>query len=328
MFLQNNFPIEKIEELYLIDRGGNALIALANMADGPKALKLCPLKENSHNPYLNKELSWVKFLEYPFYSKLIGSCLTDTYEIIAFDYIPGIPLTLLAQLTPQKFMPASLVQQLAKQMLEHTLHLHKQNLAHTDLHLRQWLWTTNHQLFLTDFGSITKLHPQTHYCRRPTPMSFKAFYPFEVYLDDLAYDGKKVDTWELGFNFFFLITKKAPFPYSNLPDLESLISLQQISPPLLPEFNYLPKQERIFFEELALITQQMLNPWPENRPYIEDILKNPIFNEKLPQHQNMDFHPYPHKSSLNRKPLSFLGKKTKINPLKKTKINHLHEKDN
>lgn len=164
------------------------------------------------------------------------------------------------------------------QILMAVNHLHNiMNVVHRDLKDENIIIDQRDQIKLVDFGSSAFYKDkETIFTSFKGTLNYAS--PEHLLKEPLNYGGKEQDIWALGIILYVL--KYSKFPFKD-DDKERCIL--QIPPPII-DSNTTNEQKKITLYINDLI-RAFLNPLPEKRPSISEVIKDPI----ILKYYNKDF---------------------------------------
>ncbi|TPX35434.1 hypothetical protein SmJEL517_g02120 [Synchytrium microbalum] len=153
------------------------------------------------------------------------------------------------------------------QLLHGVDYLHKMGICHRDLKPENCLFDSNNHLKIIDFGSADVVKsPFDKVCRKSYGRCGSGPYMPPEELSDATYDGTKADIWACGVIYLAMVFQRFPWQTASPTDANFKAYVSA-------------KCQCKFFDRLAdgpkNIIKSMLDPNPDLRPTIAEILENP-----------------------------------------------------
>lgn len=143
-------------------------------------------------------------------------------------------------------------------------YMHSQNIAHHDIKPANILINSKGKLKLTDFGIS-----QSGQLEEGSMLGGSRFYlDPDVFVNGFKYDSFKGDIYALGVTLYFLVEGVVPWTSSNPPDLRKEMAGGF--------FHY----HRSTDPDIHQLINQMIEPNPNKRISLADIIANPLLQEK------------------------------------------------
>ncbi|PAA53734.1 hypothetical protein BOX15_Mlig019665g1 [Macrostomum lignano] len=180
-----------------------------------------------------------------------------------------------------------------RQIVQAVNYMHSLGILHRDLKIENLLLTKDHNVRIIDFGlsNMVSAVPNenggivTQLCR--TQCGSPAYAAPEV-LAKKPY-GTAVDVWSIGVNMFAMLS-------GNLPFIVKPFSIKALYQKMMKqEFNPLPKTLSASCRDLLL---RLLNPQPETRIRLKDVMSHPWLNENSSSLRPSPFPNFLHREEL------------------------------
>ncbi|KAJ1917174.1 hypothetical protein H4219_003364 [Mycoemilia scoparia] len=262
-----------------IGRGATAIVRVAHKA-GNSGGRMYAIKEFRRRRQNESERDYVKKLtsEFCVSSSLHHENIVETLDLIqderkhwcqVMEFCPGGDLYTIIRdgimLTPEYNC-------CFKQMVHGVAYMHKLGVAHRDVKPENLLLDTRYTIKLTDFGVAdvfrTAWEKRTHKSRGLC--GSEPYIAPEMFTEP-TYDARKVDVWSCAIVYYTLVYHGIPWRVAKDTDsnYRRFLEAQKEG----RDYEGFKKMK----PEARRLIQSMLNPDPEKRPFIEDVLKDPWF---------------------------------------------------
>lgn len=183
---------------------------------------------------------------------------------------------LMTHLVKRRRLTEAETRRFLRQIVQAVGYMHSLGILHRDLKIENLLLTQDQNVKIIDFGlsNLVRSLPDengsivTELCR--TQCGSPAYAAPEV-LAKKPY-GTAVDIWSIGVNMFAMLTGNLPFtvkPYSIKALYQKMVN---------QELNPLPKTLSVGCRDLLM---RLLNPEPETRIKLKDVMSHPWLNENV-----------------------------------------------
>jgi serine/threonine protein kinase len=197
--------------------------------DGRRVAVKMVSKNLLSNPWireqLRKEVEINQSLSHPSICQMIEVFQTESNFYLVLPYYSKGDLLTAMDKRLQGFSEDE-ARTLFRQMLDAVNHLHGQKIAHRDLKPENFLFDERDRILLCDFGFATQVTdlPLFELCGSPHTVAPEVVW-------QRGYRAQKADMWALGVVLFYLVSKRYPYPTTNLQTLGSIDYQQK---PLFP----------------------------------------------------------------------------------------------
>ncbi|KAF9911116.1 serine/threonine-protein kinase HAL4/sat4 [Linnemannia zychae] len=275
-----------------IGQGATAVVRLAHKIE--ESEKLFAVKEFRKRRKDETEKEYVKKLmsEFCISSTLHHENVVETVDLVqdehqhwceVMEYCSGGDLY---NTIKQGHMSRIEVDCCFKQLINGIAYLHSMGVAHRDIKPENLLLDSKGCLKITDFG----VSDVFRMCWETTPHLSKGLCGSEPYIapeefKSKEYDARRVDIWACGIVYYCMVYQGIPFraATSQDPNYQHFLTMREVN-------NYEP------FEKLPIgcrkLMKRILDPNPETRITVEDILKDEWFKsiESCVHGENQDPH--------------------------------------
>lgn len=199
--------------------------------------------------YPPREVTVMEHLNHAKICRLYDKIVLDDRVHLVLEYVPGREL---CDIVEHESLPEDLCRYLWRQLLLAVEYMHDKNIVHRDLKLENMMVDENNQFKLIDMGFGQFFKPGSllsTFCGSPD-------YAAPELFRGIPYDGPKVDIWSLGVVLFAMLSGCLPF----LNTQALLAGKYQFPECIRPEARDL--------------ISMILNPSPQSRPDIKDLLNH------------------------------------------------------
>jgi serine/threonine protein kinase len=176
---------------------------------------------------------------------------------VVMEYCPGGDL--LSYISGSAIIQEPQAATIFWQLCNAVKHLHSRNISHRDIKPENILLDGHLTVKLCDFGFARVQKPDA---LMMTPCG-SPFYSAPEVVDSRQYDGKAADIWSMGVVLYAMCTCTLPWVGGNMADMVRQMRTAHI---IYPEGMSM---------KLRRILIHMLDPNPENRPTIDEIMNAP-----------------------------------------------------
>ncbi|KAI9297835.1 kinase-like protein [Neoconidiobolus thromboides FSU 785] len=200
----------------LIGQGAFAKVYLGQRKSGDQKVAIKMMIKNQENhAFFNKEVDCLKKYQHPNIVKLIDSFITDEHLVIVQEYLADGDL--FDFINNNLKLSKSTVSDIFQQCVQAVHYLHKNDLAHRDIKLENFLLMKQKDRYivkLTDFGlSINTLGNTT--LNVSISGSEEYLMPELLVTSSKGHDLRKGDSWALGCILYALTYGHLPYHYGN-----------------------------------------------------------------------------------------------------------------
>ncbi|KAM4866859.1 sperm motility kinase Z-like [Thomomys bottae] len=239
---------------------GYVNLACHRLTDTEVAVKI--LRKGEFNRHqIKNELDIVKAVHHPHVISLYQVMEKDEHVYLVMEL--AAKGDLLGWIRKSSRLFEDEARRLFKQIVSAVRYFHRNGIAHRDLKPTNILLDAHGNAKVSDFSLSIRMTPGQ---LLKDVCGALVFRPPEMFLHE-NYDGCKMDIWSLGVLLYFMVTGKFPFSGMNVSQIRVLVlEARYIAP-----FYLSAKGRNIIF--------QLLTVNPEQRPNIEQIVKNPWLNQ-------------------------------------------------
>ncbi|KAL1918336.1 uncharacterized protein VTP21DRAFT_2996 [Calcarisporiella thermophila] len=157
-----------------------------------------------------------------------------------------------------------------RQLVNGVHYMHQMGVAHRDLKLENVRMSEDGEVKLIDFGSAVVVQRHQHLA----PEMATGFYGSDAYvapevLTEKSYDAQKADIWSLGVILVCMILKRFPWKVAEWNDKRFTAWVRELESGVVGDLlSCIP-------EEARAVTKMMLDPNPNTRASIEDVMADP-----------------------------------------------------
>ncbi|KAK8882413.1 hypothetical protein M9Y10_045055 [Tritrichomonas musculus] len=260
-----------------IGSGGFAVVYSGHEhpSNRPVAIKCIPKSRIADPRVKEKLISEVEIhrsLHHPNVVEFRGVFQDDNYVYILLEFCPnGTVLDMLKRHMPFDEATASNV---AKQVLQALVYLHKNRVIHRDLKLQNFLLGTDNVLKVADFGLSAQLEDEDD--KRMTICGTPGYLSPEV-IDHTEGQTYSVDIWATGVCTFLMLTGRQPFQSKDKRQTYHKIK----------EVNYSWPKEPKISEVARNFVDSALQRDPSLRPSAEALLNHPFILRQSPNRSSV-----------------------------------------
>ncbi|XP_019100508.1 PREDICTED: CBL-interacting serine/threonine-protein kinase 22-like [Camelina sativa] len=212
--------------------------------------------------HVKREISVMRRLRHPHIVLLSEVLATKTKIYFVMELAKGGEL--FSRVTSNRFTE-SLSRKYFRQLISAVRYCHARGVFHRDLKPENLLLDENRDLKVSDFG-LSAMKEQIHPDGMLHTLCGTPAYVAPELLLKKGYDGSKSDIWSCGVVLFLLNAGYLPFRDPNIMGLYRKIHKAQYK---LPDWTS---------SDLRRLLRRLLEPNPELRITVEEILKDPWFN--------------------------------------------------
>jgi serine/threonine protein kinase len=223
----------------------------------------------------DRELRILQSTKHPNIVELNDICYTPHLILVIMEYCSGGDL--LTAVQSRKFFNESDCCTILLDVLQALHYLHQHSISHRDLKLENILLSESGTAKIADFGL-------SHHIARDgllgTPCGSIEYSAPEI-LRGEHYDGRKVDIWSLGVVLYAMYMGGMPWSSHDPREVRAQVLSAAFQPP------------RSAPPPIRRLLEQMMDPDPEQRPTVTDLLSDPwIAQEKAEiRHSETTFSP-------------------------------------
>ena len=256
------------EIIKMIGSGSFSVVALVvhRPTNTQLACKICSrellIKYNTFDRF-EQEVRLLEVMRHPNLVRLVDIIFDDQLIYVVMEYCSNGEL--FQYICDHKRLEASLCHRIFKQLVSAMIYIHSKDIAHRDLKPENILLDADLNPKIADFGLC---HVATEKQLLTTPCGSPFYAPPEI-ISNEAYDGKKGDVWSLGVVLFTMATGSLPWRDTN-----QMFLFQEIK-------NADYRIPNFVDPKLSDLIQQMMNPKPEERPSMEQLMEHPWVAEEF-----------------------------------------------
>ena len=276
----SQYSLENYTFLKTIGEGtfGKVKLALHKITQEKVAIKILEKKKiNSKKDLerIEKEIKYMKILNHPNIVKIYEIIEDENNFYISMEYVPGGEL--FNYIVKNKRLTENESSFFYSQIIHIIKEIHKHKICHRDLKPENLLLTHNKTIKIIDFGLSNEYEDYLI-----TPCGSPCYASPEV-IKGMKYSGLGIDLWASGIVLFSMLCGYLPFDDKNNDILFQKILKCHI------EF---PKKSNVIISENAKdLIRKILQPEPEKRIKLEEILEHPFLiygNKKYKEKIRMD----------------------------------------
>ena len=274
------YSLENYTFLKTIGEGtfGKVKLALHKITQEKVAIKILEKKKITSKKDLErieKEIKYMKILNHPNIVKIYEIIEDENNFYISMEYVPGGEL--FNYIVKNKRLTENEASFFYSQIIHIIKEIHKHKICHRDLKPENLLLTQNKTIKIIDFGLSNEYEDYLM-----TPCGSPCYASPEV-IKGMKYSGLGIDLWASGIILFSMLCGYLPFDDKNNDILFQKILKCHI------EF---PKKSKVIISENAKdLIRKILQPEPEKRIKLEEILEHPFLtygNKKYKEKIRMD----------------------------------------
>ncbi|CAF2094805.1 BnaA05g34860D [Brassica napus] len=212
--------------------------------------------------HVKREISVMRRLRHPHIVLLSEVLATKTKIYFVMELAKGGEL--FSRVSSNRFTE-KLSRKYFRQLISAVRYCHARGVYHRDLKPENLLLDENRDLKVSDFG-LSAMKEQIKSDGMLHTLCGTPAYVAPELLTKKGYDGSKADIWSCGVVLFLLNAGYLPFRDSNISGLYRRIRTAQYT---MPEWTS---------PELTNLLRRLLEPVPEKRITVDEILKDPWFN--------------------------------------------------
>ena len=264
------FPtkMEGTDELYMQSRNlvfeavlGHGGFGVVFLVYSSQYQSLFALKRIPLNKFVQSEIECIERLDHPNIIKAFKYETFREFVYLLLEYCPDSLQTKIKQ-NPGKLSKQDIVRY-SKQILLAINQCHKKRIAHRDIKPSNMLLDSYGRIKMTDFG----LSQQVSVSNVTQKCSGSFYYKAPEVLSNAEHDPFKADIWSIGVTFYYLATGKLPWPCDDRKICSRSILLGTVNTEGVADIEY------------QKIIQQCLKFNPKDRPTVDELLANKLFQD-------------------------------------------------
>lgn len=272
--IEESLRAHGFEKQKMIGQGGYSSIYLVKWNLYPDEIyvaKVTPVSDDKNVDTYANEIESLQKLECPNIIYVFKHFRVNHFDYIILEYCPNGNINDYVKkngpLDYRTFVHA------AKELLEALNTCHKNGFVHLDIKPENILIKDDFRLKLSDFGLAHHVNPNQQLCFNAGSRLYSAPERFTMH----TFDPFKADVWSLGITFYIMIVGRYPFDTEPCKEIINNIIYQEAIFPLDVD------------QEVFELISSMLSKMPEERPTIEKLLTNGLFDqqENIKLNQNM-----------------------------------------
>lgn len=260
--------------LHRIGRGGMGDVWMAERGDGTYEKRVAIKFLYGDTPQLRARLEMERHLlaqlQHPNIPRLIdGGVTAGGQPYLVTDFVEGMPLDAWSRTAPAADFDARI--RVFRQVAAAVAHAHEHSVAHRDIKPNNVLVDRDGHAYLLDFG-VARLLNEERRADTMQPLTLEYAAPEQVRNGQASV---RTDVYGLGALLYFLLARKPPFDFHNLPIADCVKRIGEDLPARPSATGAVSNLPRALVADLDAIALKALAKSPEDRyPNVEDLLRD------------------------------------------------------
>lgn len=260
--------------LHRIGRGGMGDVWMAERHDGTYEKRVAIKFLYGDTPQLRARLEMERHLlaqlQHPNIPRLIdGGVTAGGQPYLVTDFVEGMPLDAWSRTAPAADFDERI--RVFRQVAAAVAHAHEHSVAHRDIKPNNVLVDRDGHAYLLDFG-VARLLNEERRADTMLPLTLEYAAPEQVRNGQASV---RTDVYGLGALFYFLLARKPPFDFHNLPIADCVKRIGEDLPARPSAAGAVSNLPRALVADLDAIALKALAKSPEDRyPNVEDLLRD------------------------------------------------------